>query len=50
MSDDSQQHRFKKDKDGFQIESTDPVQDVMSDEELEEAESNIQSLIDEQPD
>ncbi len=48
MSDNQDQHRFQKDKDGFHIESTDPIQDVMNDDELAEAERSIQELIDNQ--
>ena len=44
--DDSDKHRYKKDRDGFKIESTDPVQDIMDDDELKAAEERIQSLID----
>ncbi len=41
------QHKFKKNKDGFEMDAVDPIQDVMSDEELKEAEKRIESLIDE---
>jgi hypothetical protein len=45
MSSNPKKHRFKKDKDGLEIEVTDPIQDIMSEEELTEAEKRIQELI-----
>jgi len=38
--------RYLKDKGGFKIESTDPVQDIMTDDELKDAERRIESLLD----
>jgi hypothetical protein len=43
---DDDQHRYTKDKDGIKIELTDPIQDIMSDDELKEAENTLLSLID----
>jgi hypothetical protein len=37
--------RYLKDKKGFKIEATDPVQDIMSDDELSDAEDRINSLL-----
>ncbi len=45
MSQDEKQHHFKKNKSGFELPAVDPIQDVMSDEELSEAEKKIQDLI-----
>ena len=42
--------RYLRGKDGFKIEATDPIQDIMSDDELSEAEKRINSLIDEDND
>lgn len=39
------QHKFDKIKHGFKVETTDPVQDIMSDEELKQAENKIFKLI-----
>lgn len=39
------QHKFMKGKDGFKIETTDPIQDIMEDEELSEAEKRLESLL-----
>ena len=43
---DNNQHRYQKDNNGFKIETTDPVQDVMNDEELSAAENRIEDLLD----
>lgn len=50
MKDSPKKHRYKLDKDGLEIEVTDPIQDVMSEEELTEAEKRIQELIDKKAD
>lgn len=50
MSQDEKQHHFKKKKSGFELPAVDPIQDVMSDEELSEAEKKIQDLIKNQDD
>jgi len=48
MADDKDKHRYKKDKDGFLIEATDPIQDVMTEEELEKAHEKLEKLIEQQ--
>ena len=47
MNDDDQ-HKYKKDKDGFKIDTTDPIQDIMSEDELNDAHKKIQELLDQQ--
>ncbi len=37
--------RYLKNKDGFDIEVTDPIQDIMSDEELAKSEARINALL-----
>ncbi len=41
-------HAFKKKKDGFEIDTVDPIQDIMSDTELDNAHERILSLIEEE--
>jgi hypothetical protein len=38
-------HAFKKKKSGFEIDTVDPIQDIMSDTELDNAHERILSLI-----
>lgn len=47
MSSSDDRHKYKKDKDGFKIEAIDPIQDIMNDEELSEAEKRLESLLNE---
>jgi hypothetical protein len=37
--------RYLKNKDGFDLEVTDPIQDIMSDEELAKSEARINALL-----
>jgi hypothetical protein len=40
--------RYVKNKDGLKIEVTDPIQDIMGDEELKKAEDRISSLLEQE--
>jgi hypothetical protein len=45
MSDAKNKHKYQKDKNGIKIEKIDPIQDIMNDEELNESEKRLKSLI-----
>jgi len=38
-------HIYKRKKDGIEIDARDPIQDIMSDKELDEAHSRLMDLI-----
>jgi hypothetical protein len=46
MSSSDNTHKYQKDKDGFKIEAIDPIQDIMNEQELSQAEKRIESLLD----
>lgn len=48
MSDTNNMHKYQKDKNGIRIETTDPIQDIMNEDELSEAEKRLQSLLDDE--
>jgi hypothetical protein len=45
MSDADKTHKYQKDKNGIKIETTDPIQDIMNEDELSEAEKRLESLL-----
>jgi len=51
MDDKQDQHKYQKDKgSGFKINTTDPIQDIMSEDELKDAENRIEALIEQKND
>ena len=43
-----EEHKYQKNKNGIKIETTDPIQDIMNEDELNEAEKRLESLLDDE--
>ena len=44
-ADETKQHIYTRNKDGLEIEVRDPIQDIMNDDELDEANKRFESLL-----